>query len=394
MPDTYPMHRPARTVLEQLIWERRQTLEEFVEYAETFAREHKEHGTLSVRHLQRLIAGRRSNDRPLGPVRPTTARLLERIFNVDIDDLLAPPAILARREDSNPSLQERLQTSARVDYTVIDVLHKQLQELRYMDRKMGSMITHDEVRVKIKQVEVLLSFSISPATRARLGELLSELCMLAGWQALDLRNPVESWQYYEQAKSAARESSSIVYEIHARAQHAFVLIDANKPEVAAELLATSRRHAAISSPTVLQAWLAAAHGEALAACQRKQESVEAFDDAENLLPLDCSAFDGPYVALHPVHLQRWRGHGLARLGTPDAIATLFAALDQLDPSFARAEAALQTDLAIAICKLGDLREARSHAYRAAHLIQTIGSARQQWRIQTILDRYPTHKSTP
>jgi hypothetical protein len=84
--------RTFRTVLEQRIWERRQTLEEFAEYAELFAREHGEPGTLGVRHLQRLVAGRGAKGQPLGPVRPATARLLETIFKASVDELLAPPA--------------------------------------------------------------------------------------------------------------------------------------------------------------------------------------------------------------------------------------------------------------------------------------------------------------
>lgn len=80
-----------RTVLELKIRERRQTFEEFAEYAETYARDHRESGTLSVRHLQRLAAGCRRNGQPLGPLRPATARLLEAIFGVSIDELLAPP---------------------------------------------------------------------------------------------------------------------------------------------------------------------------------------------------------------------------------------------------------------------------------------------------------------
>lgn len=84
--------RMFRTVLEQKIWERRQTFEEFAEYAETFAREHDEPGTLGVRHLQRLAAGRGPNGRPLGQVRPATARLLERILGLSVDELLAAPA--------------------------------------------------------------------------------------------------------------------------------------------------------------------------------------------------------------------------------------------------------------------------------------------------------------
>lgn len=78
-----------RTVLEQKIKERRLTLLEFVEYAEDFAREHKESGTLSLRHLQRLIAGQGSKGKPLGPLRPATVRLLEHIFGQSIDELLS-----------------------------------------------------------------------------------------------------------------------------------------------------------------------------------------------------------------------------------------------------------------------------------------------------------------
>ncbi|AHH94077.1 NUDIX hydrolase [Kutzneria albida] len=86
-------HSSVRTVLEQQIRNRRQTFEEFAEYAERFAREYSEPGTLSVRHLQRLVAGRRADGSPLGRVRPATARLLERIFGLSIDELLAPPVV-------------------------------------------------------------------------------------------------------------------------------------------------------------------------------------------------------------------------------------------------------------------------------------------------------------
>ncbi|SFR27362.1 hypothetical protein SAMN04488564_11114 [Lentzea waywayandensis] len=84
--------RTFRTVLEQKIRERRETLQEFIDFAEVFAREHNEPGTIGKRHLQRLIAGRKASGEPLGPtVQPATARLLERIFEVGIDDLLSQP---------------------------------------------------------------------------------------------------------------------------------------------------------------------------------------------------------------------------------------------------------------------------------------------------------------
>lgn len=102
---------PERTLLEQLIRQRQQTFEEFAEYAEKFAREHAEPGTLSVRHLQRLVTGGRPDGRPL-TVRPATARLLQRMLGFSIGELLAPPptgngprlfqvavAVVVRRDD-------------------------------------------------------------------------------------------------------------------------------------------------------------------------------------------------------------------------------------------------------------------------------------------------------
>ncbi|MDX8037030.1 transcriptional regulator, partial [Lentzea sp. BCCO 10_0856] len=83
--------RTFRTVLEQRIWERRLTLEEFVEEAELYAREHREPGTLGLRHLQRLVAGRRSAGESLGQVKASTARLLESMLGATVEVLLSPP---------------------------------------------------------------------------------------------------------------------------------------------------------------------------------------------------------------------------------------------------------------------------------------------------------------
>jgi 8-oxo-dGTP pyrophosphatase MutT (NUDIX family) len=88
---TKPGGTGPRTLLEQKIRERRQTLREFVEFAESYARENKHVGTLSFRHLQRLVAGKQPDGSPLSPVRPATARLLEEIFDTRVERLLAPP---------------------------------------------------------------------------------------------------------------------------------------------------------------------------------------------------------------------------------------------------------------------------------------------------------------
>jgi hypothetical protein len=182
MPSTSGPNRPARTLLEQLIHERNQTLEEFAAYAETYAEEHGEPGTLSAGHLQRLVAGRRYDGRPLGRVRPSTARLLEHIFDTSISQLLSEPHT-EQKGASVAELRERIHASARVDRTVISLLYKQLDAIRRLDRQLGSVVACDEVLTKIAQVAELLNHSLSPVTRHHLAALLAELHMLAGWQA-------------------------------------------------------------------------------------------------------------------------------------------------------------------------------------------------------------------
>lgn len=131
-----------------------------------------------------------------------------------------------------------------------------------------------------------------------------------------------------------------------------------------------------------KAWLAAAHGEALAAHGNHTASLHAFDHAAHLLPSN-PADDKPYVALDAVHLARWRGHALARFGDPDAITILTDALAQLDASFVRAETALRVDLAIAHTANGTRDEARTHTGHAAQLATQVGSARQRRRITAL-----------
>jgi hypothetical protein len=149
------------------------------------------------------------------------------------------------------------------------------------------------------------------------------------------------------------------------------------------LLENARQCADLSAPRILQAWLTAAHGEALAAHADRTASLHAFDCAAKLLPCN-SADDKPYVALDSVHLARWRGHALARFGDTDAIAILNGALARLDSSFVRAETALRVDLANALTTFGEHEEARTHAHHAAKLAAQVGSTRQRRRINTLL----------
>lgn len=375
--------RPARTLLEQKIREQRRTLEEFVEHAEQFAREHGEPGTLSLRHLQRLTSGRGRNGQPLGPVRAATARLLERIFELSIDELLAAPVERETSIDTGAELRQRIQASHRVDSGVLALLHDQLMATRRLDRQLGAVVAHEEVRAKISQVRQLFTHSLAGGTRERLAILLAELHALAGWQALDLGNVMDAWQHYEDAKKAALESGSTPHEAHATAEQAFVLLDIGEARAAVDLLATTRENSGRKCSPLLRSWLAAAHGEALAGDNQQAASLHAFDTATDILPSDPSEQDGPYVALNTTHLTRWRGHALARFGVPEAVDVLTNALDDLDSSFTRAETSLRVDLAIGLSGCDEERSSRQQVERAKTLASSIGSARQQRRLLSL-----------
>lgn len=373
---------PPRTVLEQKIRERNETLTEFVDYGNRFARNIGETGTLSERNLKRLASGRKPNGEPIARPRAATARLLERIFGVGIDELLSPAA--PTRDDAEPDLRQMLNASRRVDASILGLLGTQLNAMRQLDRQLGAVVVHDEVTTKMRQTRRLLSHTLAPGSRQQLAALLSEIGTLAGWQALDLGKTAQSWEYYENAKSAARESDLPAFEAHASAEQAFVLLDLGETAAAVDLLTVAYRRAQGSAERVLRAWLAAALGEALAAHGERSASLRWFDQAESLLPAEPSSAEGPYVALDPVHLARWRGNVLARVGKPEAVDVLASALGDLDPTFTRAETSLRVDLATALAAVGERQEARTQVRYAQSLAVSIGSARQQRRINRFI----------
>jgi hypothetical protein len=102
-----------------------------------------------------------------------------------------------------------------------------------------------------------------------------------------------------------------------------------------------------------------------------------------LIPKNADTSETQYLVFGEIHLARWRGHALARLGDRAAIDTLSRALERLDPTFTRAEATIRADLADTLSSTGELQEASIHAERARGLALQIGSVRQRRRIERI-----------
>ncbi|WP_197523318.1 helix-turn-helix transcriptional regulator [Actinokineospora pegani] len=75
--------------MELRIRQRRLSFEEFAEQLEVFARENGEVGTLGLRHIQRLCAGKLTPHQ----LRPATIRLLEKYLECSAEELLSPPEV-------------------------------------------------------------------------------------------------------------------------------------------------------------------------------------------------------------------------------------------------------------------------------------------------------------
>ncbi|MGH3437302.1 MAG: tetratricopeptide repeat protein [Sciscionella sp.] len=280
-------------------------------------------------------------------------------------------------------LRSRLAVARTIDSQTVNLFLQQTDHARKVDRRFGGITQLDQLRAQINQVHQLLTHSIG-GLRAQLAGALMEASTLAGWQALDRAALGQAWTHYERAKTAARESTSPTSLTHALGEQAFLLIDLDETTAAVDQLAHARNLATRTTSALLRAWLAAAHGEALAAAGHSDDARRAFDTADTLLPANPADPELPFLFLGGTHLDRWRGHALARLGAPDAIDQLTHALAGLPPDFVRARTGLLVDLAYAHAATNDRDTALAHARQARRLAGQIKSDRQLRRLNRLV----------
>jgi tetratricopeptide (TPR) repeat protein len=280
-------------------------------------------------------------------------------------------------------LQSRLAIARTIDRETIEVFRRQVDHARHVDRRFGGVTLLDQLRTQIDQVDHLLRYSTG-GQRPALAGVLVEASTLAGWEALDRAAPGQAWTHYERAKAAAREAGSPGLLAHATAEQAFVLLDLGEITAAVEQLTYARTLADHTAACLLRAWLAAAHGEALAAAGHADDARRAFDTADTLLPPNPVDPELPFVFLGDSHLDRWRGHALTRIGAPEAIDQLTDALPRLPTEFLRARSALLIDLSYAYAASGDREAALAHARQARRLATQIKSDRQLRQLSRLL----------
>lgn len=379
MPTAGQPRQPARTLLGELIRQRRQTAEEFSADAERHAQQHGLNATLSPRHVQRLTAGQHTNGRPLGPLRPATQRLLEHMLNRPITELLSPPHShhpeTTRKPDNNAhELRTAIATSTRIDPGLIRLFQQHLNNIRNIDRQLGAAEVHNQLHEHIAHLTTRLNYSLTPNTRHSLAATLVDAHTLAGWLALDQTQLTKAWRHYEHAKTHARETESASLLAYSLAAQAVMLLDADEYRSAEQLIQLARANMDDATPGVLLAWLHGAAGEVHAANGNYDGSMREFDLASRTVRHD-EPPELPFVILSVAHLGRWRGHALTYLDHRNAIPVLNSALRVLEPTFVRAELSIRLDLAQVLAGNGDPNGALYQLDHAHRLVTQCGSLR-------------------
>ena len=320
-------------------------------------------------------------------VSPTYQRLFRDIYGLTNEELGFPPAL---DDGEVEELRARLAIARSVDAGTVELFRQQVENARHVDRRFGGITVLDELRSHMTQIERLLDYSTMRGQREKLASTLTEAAALAGWEALDRNAIRQSWDHHERAKAAAREAGSTQLLAHSLAQQAFILVDIGEVNAAVAQLDEARTLAKHSAPDLLRSWLAAAHGEGLAAAGDRDEALRAFDIADELLPNDPVNPDLPFLFLGSGHLDRWRGNAMSKLGEPDAIEQLTNVLPRLPPEFTRAKAFVLVDLAYAYAAAGDREAALTHARQAKRLAMQIKSDRQLRRLNNLVLPTATH----
>lgn len=282
-----------------------------------------------------------------------------------------------------PSLSKHLETATTIDIEVLGLVRDQLDQLRTLDRKLGARHVLPQTRALGQSVHTWIRYSTVPSERTKLAHILADCSALAGWQSLDIGQLDSAWDHFERAKDAAREAEDIHLQFWAAAEQAYVLAELGRHSAAVNLIDHYRMESKGRVKALLRCWLVAASAELHAQAGNIDTARGTLDKSVWELSSEQLQDDLPYVVLDRANLTRWRGHVLARLGDEAAIVELVRAAAAIEPSFVRASASLNADLAMAHLQLGRQDDARTHAVTARRLAQQIGSRRITRRISKI-----------
>lgn len=316
------------------------------------------------------------------PIGEKYAPILRAILGVSDAELRDAPADAAGNVGGYDELLARIDSARGISGTLVEAFYQQTELLRTFDRQRGARSLGDQMQAHLTALQDSLTFAVLPSTRQPVATALAGAATLAAWQALDVGSVTRAWQHYEAAKSAARDADSTAYLAHAMGEQAYVLLDAGRPILALELVREAQAVGHTHVSPRLVAWLHAVEAEICAHVGDADACRTALDHAALALPGDVETRDPEMLSifLNEDHLTRWRGNILSLIGDDEAVASLHAALETVDPTFVRAQAGLYCDLTQAHTARGELDQAADYLRTARRLANQTGSARQLRRV--------------
>lgn len=294
------------------------------------------------------------------------ARLLAQVLEQPALDPDRPPAL--------PLLDP-----ATTDDTVAALLTAQTDTLRRLDRRLGAVVVRAQIAAHVDTLAQLLD-TAAGADHVALARVQADAAALAAWQDLDVGDAPRAAHHYALARTAAGIAGDPVLFAHAVGEQAVLLTETGRAEMALQQVRTVERLPLL--PPLLRSWLAATRAETAAALGDAAQAREGLRDAESLLqaadPADAGAL--PFLALDDVHLARWRGNVLVRLGDPAGGDLSAQSLAGLPAEFVRARGHTLLDLATAQANAGQRDEAEHHTAAVVPLLSTLRSARLDARL--------------
>ncbi len=317
------------------------------------------------------------------------ARILRQLLGVTDAELRdSDPVPVAPAADGYDDLLSRIDSAGSVSQSMVKMFNDQTELLRIMDRQRGAAALVDQMSGHLSALEDALNFAVLPAARRPVALALAGASTLAAWQAIDSGAVERAWRHYELAKRAARDADEPMYLAHAMGEQAYVLCEAGRPALAVDLVREAQRAVGQAGSARLRAWLYAAEAEMCAHADMPDDCRRALDAAMAVIPSGPEDRDADMLSifLNGAHLARWQGNVLALLGEESAVASLYGALEVMDPTFVRARGGLHADLAQAHLTRAEYEDASTHLRQARLLASRTGSVRQRRRVDMLTAR--------
>ncbi|WP_194835517.1 helix-turn-helix transcriptional regulator [Nocardia sp. XZ_19_369] len=261
------------------------------------------------------------------------------------------------------------------DDSLYSVLAHHTNSLRLLDRRLGAPVVRMQTASHVASLEQLWH-SRTGVDQLSVARAQADAASLVAWQDLDLGDHKQSADHYRLARIAASRAGSPTLLAHAVGEHSVMLAETGHPGLA--YVQIRRAEGFPRLPPLLRSWLAATRAQVAAALVGEQDAVRSgLRLAEDALSQVHSGdeVDLPYVFLDPVHLARWQGHILIKIGDPAGRQLALDALDRLPEDFVRARCAQHLDLVEDALHRNEYEPAETLLATVAEQIQAVGSAR-------------------